>query len=249
MHQHARMYGYRSGTLAYTRLFTTRRLYFRFRDIHQSDEELRNYIIKNLAKSPSTFPIEYTYGLRTTRPGVLDAKKIDAVVPGKQIYPNYIALPQSTKKYEEILSLLHKTFKTNKDLSEKEFEKIGRRGVQIGPATAIALVELIKTKSKNIWRDNTIAEVMKKVAGKYRGRLTLRFRTAKRTVDKQGYLETGTLFGGDVTTAQAATIPTLWIMAVTTLPGSGAGNGRRFMYPTFIVPNRFPKLFMYNRGK
>jgi len=40
MHQHARMYGYRTDTLPYTRLFIPRALYYRFRDIHRSEHRL-----------------------------------------------------------------------------------------------------------------------------------------------------------------------------------------------------------------
>ena len=74
MHQHARMYGYRSVTIEYTRLFVPRHLYYRFRDIYRSDEALRAYIEK-YQSMPATFPVEYTYGLRPTRPGVLESRK------------------------------------------------------------------------------------------------------------------------------------------------------------------------------
>ena len=56
MHQHARMYGYRSVTIEYTRLFIPRHLYYRFCDIYRSDEDLRTYIEK-YQSMPAAFPI------------------------------------------------------------------------------------------------------------------------------------------------------------------------------------------------
>jgi hypothetical protein len=57
------------------------------------------------------------------------------------------------------------------------------------------------------------------------------------------------LFGGDVTAAREASVPTLWIIAATTTAESEGGGGQLFVYPTFIIPNSYPTLFMFNRGK
>ena len=99
MHQHARMYGYRSVTIEYTRLFIPQHLYYRFRDIYQSDEDLRAYIERHAAL-PATFPVEYTSGLRATRLGVLDAKKIDTITPWKHIFPNFVVPPLTVRAYD-----------------------------------------------------------------------------------------------------------------------------------------------------
>jgi len=245
MHQHARMYGYRSVTIEYTRLFIPRHLYYRFRDIYRSDEDLRIFIEqhKNL---PATFPIEYTYGLRATRPGVLDVRKIDTVIPGKQIFPNYIVVPQSDRAYHKVLDALCQQFKAD-DI--RELEKNGRQGVKIGYAAAAMLVKPIRTHSQNIWRDKTISEIIRRVAVKTGGKVMLKFRKAERTIGEDGFLSTGTLFGGDLAAAQKQNIPTLWVMSVRAMTGSAVGVGNRFMYPTFVVPGTFKKLFMYNRGK
>lgn len=68
-------------------------------------------------------------------------------------------------------------------------------------------------------------------------------------MDEEGFISTGMLFGGDLDTARAASIPTLWIVSATTREGSADGVGLKFMYPTFIVPNSYPTLFMFNRGE
>lgn len=68
MHQHTRMCGYRRDTLGYTRLYIPRHLYYRFRDIHHSDEDLRSFIERHRAELPVSFPVEFTFNLRTTHP-------------------------------------------------------------------------------------------------------------------------------------------------------------------------------------
>jgi hypothetical protein len=247
MHQHARMYGYRSVTIEYTRLFIPRHLYYRFRDIYQSDEDLRGYIERHAAL-PATFPVEYTSGLRATRPGVLDAQKIDTISPGKHLYPNYIVLPQQDRAYDKVLGLVRSHFGFTTESAE-DIVTNGRQGVLIDAAEAIALVQPIRTRSKNVWRDKTISEIVRRVAEKFRGRVLLRFRTAERRVDAGGFMSSGMLFGGELDTARSAGVPTLWIFAAVTRAGSADGAGVKFMYPTLVVPDSYPTLFMFNRGE
>jgi Z1 domain len=250
MHQHARMYGYRSVTIEYTRLFIPKHLYYRFRDIYSSDEDLRAYIERHAAL-PATFPVEYTSGLRATRLGVLDAKKIDTIVPGKQVFPNYIVLPQPDRVYEKALGLVRGHFGFTTESVDDIVDK-GRQGVMIDPMQAAALINPIKTRSRNIWRDNTIAEIIRRVSEKFGNQVMFRFRTAERTVGEDGFISTGMLFGGaggDLLVARAARVPTLWVMSVPTRAGSADGAGLKFMYPTLVVPDSYPTLFMFNRGE
>ncbi len=248
MHQHARMYGYRSVTIEYTRLFIPRQLYYRFRDIYRSDEDLRAYIEK-YQSAPATFPVEYTYGLRPTRPGVLDVKKIDALIPGKQLFPNHIVLPQPAGCYHQVLKLTREILGISADTEPERMQDRGKRGAMIDVARAVALVKPIKTRSRNIWRDSTIANVIEKVSDKFDGQVMLRMRTAERTIGADGFISTGMLFGGEVAAARRANVPTLWIIAATTTATSEGGAGQLFVYPTFIIPDSYPTLFMFNRGK
>ncbi len=248
MHQHARMYGYRSVTIEYTRLFIPKHLYYRFRDIYRSDEDLRAYIRKYEAM-PATFPIEYTFGLRPTRTGVLDVKKIDTLLPGKQLYPNHIVLPQNQTSYRKVLDLVRKNFGMTAGITSDQMEDEGKDGVLIDVARAVALAKPIKTRSRNIWRDNTIADVIAKVAEKFGGQVMLRMRTAERRVEAEGFISQGILFGGSLTAARQANVPTLWIFAATTTAESEGGPGQLFVYPTFVIPDSYPTLFMFNRGQ
>jgi hypothetical protein len=246
MHQHARMYGYRSGTIAFTRLFIPRHLYYRFRDIHHSDAELRLFIQQHLAL-PSTFPVEYTPALRPTRTGVLDVKRTDTLSPGQQIYPNYIALPQRTASYRMVLQSLCKLAGLS-HASEEELETRFKRPITTSPASASKLIKPIKTRSKNTWQDRTIDAVIRMVAQRFDNQVLVRFRTADRTVRSGGFISTGTLSGAEVTAAKRGTKPTLWVMSALATPNSEVARGQRFMYPTFVIPDQLQHLFVFNRG-
>jgi hypothetical protein len=249
MHQHARMYGYRSNTLAYTRLFIPPHLYYRFRDIHHSDEDLREFIEQHRAGLPTTFPVEFAFNLRTTRPGVLDVGKIDTLRPGMQIFPNQTIVPQAPRSYNAILDQLRLHFGSANG-TPQEIERLARQGqgIAIDTAAAIALIAPIRTGSRNTWRDSTISAVIAKVTESFDDQIILRFRTANRRIREGGLISTGTLSGDEVNAARLAAVPTLWIMAASTTADSEGGAGQRFMYPTFVIPARFPSLFMFNRG-
>ena len=248
MHQHARMYGYRRDTLDYTRLYIPRHLYYRFRDIHHSDEDLRSFIERHRAELPASFPVEFTFNLRTTRPGVLDVGKIDTLRPGMHIFPNFITLPQSARSYDRVYASLRGFFGAG-DVTEDELQNRARGTVMITPAQAAEMVSHISTSSRNTWRDSTIGAVINKVAESFGNRIVLRYRTAERRVREGGFISTGTLSGDELRNARAAVAPTLWIMAARTADGSDGGAGQKFMYPTFVIPDGFPRLFMFNRGQ
>lgn len=248
MHQHARMFGYRMKTLKYTRLFITRSLYYKFRDIHRSDNDSREFIEKNKETLPTTFPIEYTYNLRTTRPGVLDVNKTGTLRSGMHIYPNYINIPQKEKSYNKIVTMLKTHFNVTSDNINDIEHKSNQDGVLIAKEEVINIIKLIKTSSKNTWRDKSICAVIDKVSNHFDGRVLLKFRTAKRKVRNNGFLSTGTLSGDELSAARSnLTHPTLWIMSTITTEDSEVAHGELFMYPTFVIPESFPSLFMFSQ--
>lgn len=243
MHQHARMFGYRKHTLPYTRLFIPRHLYYRFRDIHRSDEDLRQYI-NQYKHDPETFPVEFTFDLRTTRPGVLDVNTTDTLLPGKQVFPNYIILPQSSTIYSKVEQQLAVHFGP----AGPAMEAKGRSGKKISATDAVNLIKPLKTKSENTWSDKTIGAVIRKVASELGDQINLKFRKAERTVSENGFISTGTLSGLEYDAARNEETPTLWVMAVETTAGSFCGEGKKFMYPTLVIPNKLPKLLMFSRS-
>mgnify|MGYP006268359241 FL=1 len=248
MHQHARMYGYRGNTLPYTRVFLPRHLYYRFRDIHRSDHDLRGFVEEHMNTVPPAFPIEYSYDLRATRTGVLEAPKMSTLSPGMHVYPNHITLPQSAKSYRKVLDMVRNHLGFEGAETEEEIEEQGKQGLVINVQDAVTIAKTVKTGSHNTWRDKTIDAVIEKVAGRFGNQVILRFRTATRTVRETGYISTGTLSGDELTTAREESLPTLWVMSATTTPGSAVGAGEKFMYPTLVIPESLGSLFMFNRG-
>jgi hypothetical protein len=161
-----------------------------------------------------------------------------------QVYPNYVIVPQAATAYSKLLQKLSARFGS----PGPSMEAKGKQGKAISTDEALELIKLIKTKSDNTWRDRTIDAVVRKVGGKFGNKITLRFRLAERLVREEGFMSTGTLSGTEYESARDESIPTLWIMAVESTEGSFCGKGRKFMYPTFVIPNTLPKLLMFNRG-
>ena len=147
MHQHARMYGYRGRTLNYTRLFIPRHLYYRFRDIHSSDQRFAGFHRRPSRPASWNIPIEFTFNLRTTRPGVLDVNKIDTLNPESRSIRIYVIIPQEQRAYGRVLGLLGGHFGVQGG-TEAQIEAVSTNGVQISADAAVALVSPIKTRSR-----------------------------------------------------------------------------------------------------
>lgn len=245
MHQHARMFGYRSNTLKYTRLFTTEALYYRFRDIHFSDTGLRDFIVKHSDSFPNSFPVELSNELKATRKSVLDVNTTDTVWPGMQIYPNYIKLPQPQRIHDTIMRMIA----ADLGLSTTDLNAMvtrGRTGVIISALHAIDIVTRIQTKSKNSWQDKTISSVIQKLAQRLGQNVRLKFRRADRKVSGDGFLSSGTLSGQEQAEGRADSMPTLWIMSVTGRMDSG--DQETFAYPTIVIPDTMPQVFVFSKN-
>lgn len=164
MHQHARMYGYRSETLPYTKLYIPRHLYYRFRDIHFSDVDLRDFILAHKDDLPASFPVEYTEVLRATRPSVLDASKTDTLRPGLQVYPNYVIVPQPQAKYAKILACIRSHFSYTTETEEEMECRGSATGVTITKDQAVELGRAVQDElAEHMARQNNRS-------GYYKGR-------------------------------------------------------------------------------
>lgn len=245
MYQHARMFGYRSGTLNYTRLFITRNLYFRFRDIHYSDKGLREFIVKNENQFPNAFPVEIAAGLRPTRRGVLDVNSIEAIWPGMQIYPDRFKIPPNAKWYRSIIEKVASHLECEVDLGK--MTEYGKKGRIIKTSEAISIVSQINTNAGNVWNDKSITAVLEKLGQNYKNKIRLKFRTADRTIGTDGFLPSGALGGKEQGEARDFVYPTLWIMSLTGKSGSKSGEGERFIFPTIVVPNGLSRTFLFSK--
>jgi hypothetical protein len=246
MHQHARMFGYREDTLAYTKLFTTFPLYYRFCDIFSSDEALRGFIEQHV-DDPKTFPIDTSIGLNPTRKGVLDAENVVAVVAGMQVYPNRMKLPQTARSIHTIWDLLFNAFNIS-DQDLVKLKTVGKEGVLISLSEAYQMLEIIKTRAQNTWNDRTIQTVLDKLYQRLGSRIRLKYRSADRTVLEDGSISSGTLSGKEQNDARLDEHTTLWIMDVTPKPFADAEKMPPFFFPTIVVPNKLPRVFIFTKA-
>ncbi|HLA52758.1 MAG TPA: Z1 domain-containing protein, partial [Flavitalea sp.] len=245
-YQHARMFGYRQTTLPYTKLFTTRMLYYRFRDIHASDLALRTFIEKHINDDPRTFPIDISMGLRPTRRGVLDANSVESITPGEQIYPNRMRLPQAPRSVNQVWTKLFEVLNV-RNKNHQRLVASGRNGVLVSIEDAIELIASIRTNSENSWHDSSIQTVLTKLCENLGGRIRLKYRPAERTILEDGVISSGTLSGAEQATARLDQYPTLWIMDVTPRVPAGAPALPVFMFPTIVVPSRLPSVFVFTK--
>lgn len=243
MYQHARMFGYRNQTLPYTRVFLPPQLYERFRQIFLSDEDLRKFIEKH-KKSPESFPVRIAKYIRATRKCVLDATKVEILIPGRQIYPNYpfFKTPTSGAIVEGVRRKLERLF--------PEYRTNGRRGKRISSSEAADLLALIRTNGTNIWNDKKMPTILSYLDEQFRNGAILKFRTAKRTAgDAFGLLAQGVLTGSDVLSDASGTSPVFWIFEVTFTSQNAPADwdGRPFIYPTLVLPQN-AQLVVFNRS-
>jgi Z1 domain len=243
MYQHARMFGYRKPTLPYTRVFLPPQLYERFRQIFLSDEDLRVFIEKH-KKSPETFPVRIAQDIRPTRSCILDARKINVLIPGSQIYPNYPffeapAAQAITARVHAQLEALFPNYKTD-----------GRVGTKISTQAATELLSLVRTNATNVWSDKKIGTILSYLSQQFRQGLLLKFRAANRTAsDLKGLLYTGVLYGPQVRADAGRNIPVLWIFE-TRFQGAklpAKWDGSPFIYPTLVLPES-AQTVVYNKS-
>jgi hypothetical protein len=243
MYQHARMFGYRKPTLPYTRVFLPPQLYERFHEIYISDEELRKFIEKHRG-SLDSFPVRIAADIKATRSCVLDARKVEILVPGKQIFPNYPfftapAAETIASKVRAKLEVLFPDYKTN-----------GRKGRTISTDDARKLVSLVKTNGTNVWSDKKVPTILSYLGEQFKDGVILKYRTANRKPgDEKGLLAQGILPGIDVTADTAGDNPVLWIFE-TTFGGTtkpAGWNGDAFFYPTLVLPDK-AQLVVFNKS-
>lgn len=241
MYQHARMFGYRNPTLPYTRVFLPPQLYERFRQIYVSDEELRAFI-EEQGGSPESFPVRIAADIRATRSCVLDARKIDVLIPGRQIYPNYPFFKIPKSAVGDIHAKLQELF--------SDYKVKGRAGKKISTEEAKELVALIKTNGTNVWNDKKMAAILSYLGQQFKDGLILKFRKAKRTAgDGKGLLSQGVLAGPDVLADSAGDNPVLWVIEMTFSDADKPAewHGNSFMYPTLVLPKK-AQLVVFNRS-
>jgi len=89
--QHARMYGYRRLLMPHTRVFLPRRLATRFKEIHESEEQLREILGRQ--EAGEDIPIRIAARSRPTRPNATEPSVLQVYRAGlDQLTPRFVEL-------------------------------------------------------------------------------------------------------------------------------------------------------------
>ncbi|MDB5162666.1 MAG: hypothetical protein JWN28_273 [Candidatus Saccharibacteria bacterium] len=238
MYQHARMFGYRKDTLAYTRVFLSRTLYRRFREIYKGDEDARKYIEQNGFDEKGALLLKTVMpgvGLRPTRPNVLDADKVKVLYPGRAIYPNYPVYKKD--EADKVTAAVNKIMKQ----VAPEFLTSPKNSKKISLEDAQRLAKALKTHATNSWSDKHVSSYLKTFAQQLGDdTVMLEWRESDRKADDTvgGYIDNGVHFGGkngELNRWQKAKEPTLFIAKMKGAKLS-KWDDTSFYYPTIVGP-------------
>lgn len=226
MLQHARMFGYRTKLMPYTRVFLPRALALRFHLIHTSEAGLRKLLAD--AGSADHVPVEVPAGLRATRPGVLDVNQVSSYRPAQQVFPHVPVYRQKdlstsyTKKLEKLIEAAFGGTLSWNDFHEVELDAI------------LDIVRAMKTDvgHPGSW-DKDVLEAVLTARQKVESRGIVFARKMDRT-GSDFFLATGAMSGPELSTSRAFNKPVLALFKQEGVPGKW--DGVPFWYPTIVLP-------------
>lgn len=232
MLQHARMYGYRTSLMPFTRVFLPYRLALRFHAIHQSEAALRELLDSNVNGSP--VPIAVINNLRPTRPGILDAGALGTYRPGQQVYP--------IEPIHEPALLGDSTSRIDDALRSAAGGKIVRNNwLEIPVDLLLELIQLVPVRDDDPsdWDTFTIVQVIRQISPRYgqRGKLFVRDFERSNRILVSGGISGGS--GGEHEAARGANVPVLFLLRESGQRAAGERNpwsGVPFWYPTVVFP-------------
>lgn len=225
MLQHARMFGYRSEIMPFTRVFLSPVLAARFARITESERGLRQLLETQSSSSP--VPVQIVGNLRPTRANVLDPNSLGGIRPGQQIYPS---VPASNAE-----QIGNSTARVEAQIGRLVDDWRARAGDFID-CSIDHIVELVKTvrsgdPDSNDWEPEILANVLLSISSRYVGRayLCARTFTTARTL-----LVNGAISGSEQRRARAANRPVLFMLREA--GDHDPWTGGPFWYPTLVFP-------------
>jgi len=227
MHQHARMYGYRQHLMPFTRVFLPQTLALRFRQIHESEQALRD-LLGESSGGRST-PVEVAAGLRPTRSNILDIGSIGAYRPGQQVYP--VEPVHDAKKLGDSVQRIDRLFKS-------VFGKIPEfnRFHEIELDLAKKLISIVEVQDDGgDWETPALLSVLDATASRYASRAHIYLRDFVRTSTT---LTQGAISGNEQELARGKNAPVLFLFRGT----KGKPWNADIWYPTVNFPRDMPAI-------
>ena len=190
MLQHARMFGYRSSSAPFMRVYMPQLQAVRFNRIHQSERALREYLDEH-GGGAATVPVQIAKDLRAARTGVLDPTRVMAYMPGEHLYPTaplYTAA-DAARRHREAKERVGNLFPSGR------FEELDRKGT-LPTITFDQLIEALQylpfePLPGETWVPDDMAAVLRSARKIYGDTAYLYARYAQRTSLTEG------MVGGD----------------------------------------------------
>jgi hypothetical protein len=223
--QHARMFGYRSRLMPYTRVFLPDSLGARFHFIHVAERNLRRQLAATGGRGK--IPVETMSSLRATRLNVLDTRNLAAYEAGEQIYPGAASFARKDlDRAPRIEGAVKQLF--GGALREREF-------VPVPLTDLIALLHDLpfNEDQANMWDPEMLGRVLERMSARYEGRGLLYYRSMDRS---KHILATGVLSGDELKTARNQGAPVLCVFRDDGRKLDKPPRGETYWYPTLVLP-------------
>jgi Z1 domain len=230
--QHARMYGYRAALMPYTRVYLPSHLATLFRQIHESEEQLRALLAEpeNVARIPILTPGR----ARATRPAALESGVLQ-VYGGpviKQIVPYYaVTDPASVgDSAQRIAAILQQS---NVPLAESVREQ-RFRDAPLDVMKQIVQIIPIRDDDDGRWDTDAVLALLDATAEAYGQTVSFYVRPFEPGDNPNMRRVRGVLSGPEVTMAESRD---RFVLALTY---TGDATAPTAWYPTLIVPRGMP---------
>jgi hypothetical protein len=227
MHQHARMYGYRQHLMPFTRVFLSQTLAMRFRQIHESEQALRDLLGESSGGRAT--PVEVAGDLRPTRSNILDIGSIAAYRPGQHVYPfepvhDARKLGDSVQRIDRLLAGAFGKIPTPKRYHEIDLD------------LAKKLIGTIEVQDDGgDWETPALLRVLDATASRYASKAYLHVRDFERT---NTTLSTGAVSGDELKLARGMNAPVLFLFR----GAKGKTWNADIWYPTVVFPRDMPAI-------
>lgn len=227
--QHARMFGYRSALMPYTRVFLPDTLGARFHFIHMAERNLRRQLAAN--NGVGKVMVETMSSLRATRLNVLDTENLAAYDGGDHIYPGAASFARKDlERRPEIEAAVRKAM--GGAMLESTF-------VQTSLNAIIDLIDLLpyNEDEANMWDPAMLTALLKRLAPRYHDKGFLLFRQMKRS---KAILPTGALSGEELEEARKKAAPVLCVFRDDGKGLKTKEHGTEYWYPSLVLPADMP---------
>ncbi len=222
--QHARMYGYRRSLMPYTRVHLPRRVAARFKDVHETEEELRELLRREAAGEE--VPIRVATGTRPTRPNATEPNILQVYRAGlDQVFPWFVQEDQTAAA--RIRQALHDA---GVPLATRDRDA---RTTFIPLDVVLDLITTVPIRDGDPgrWNPGVIVALIESFRGQHNGRGPVYVRGLDTDPDPEGWRH-GRLSGPEIRLIRDAAqgVPALALMYL-----GDAGHPRAW-YPTLVLP-------------